>query len=107
MTAPFLLKSCVVSALGFVYPAVCQICDENRATVPEGFVCESCREKVRFIKPPYCHRCGLPYEGEITASFECANCREMNFHFRRARSAVIAGDIVLDVIHRYKCQRAL
>jgi ComF family protein len=31
----------------------------------------------------------------------------MDLHFRSARSAVVAGGMVLEVIHRYKYQRAL
>ena len=50
---------------------------------------------------------GLPYEGDITATFECANCREMDLHFRRARSAVAATGLALEIIHRYKYQQAL
>ncbi len=107
MSAPVSLKSWLDTGLGFVYPEVCQICDGNRATVPEGFVCEFCRQKARAIKPPICRRCGLPYAGDITVPFECGNCLEMDFYFRCARSAVIAGELVLDVIHRYKYLRAL
>ncbi len=62
---------------------------------------------VRFIRPPFCERCGLPYEGDLTTPFECANCREMQLHFRSARSAVAAQGVVLEAIHRYKYQRAL
>jgi ComF family protein len=62
---------------------------------------------VRFIQEPFCQRCGRPYEGEITTQFECTTCREMEWHFHSARSAVVARDPVLEVIHRYKYQRAL
>ena len=65
------------------------------------------RRQVRFIRPPFCKRCGLPYEGEITTAFECANCRDLELHFSSARSAVAAGGMVLVAIHRYKYQRAL
>jgi ComF family protein len=95
------------AALGFIYPPICQICDEERAAVAEGLVCPRCWGQVRFIKPPFCKRCGLPYEGDISAPFECTNCREMELHFRSARSAVTTGGPVLEAIHRYKYQRAL
>ena len=49
----------------------------------------------------------MPYEGEITGPFQCGNCRDLEFHFRSARSAVLTGEFVLDVIHRYKYQQAL
>ncbi len=101
------LKTWVNTALGFIYPNVCQLCGKTRAMPAEGFVCGSCWEQVRFIKPPFCKRCGMPYEGEITASFECTNCRELKLHFRSARSAVSAKGVVRDVILRYKYQREM
>jgi competence protein ComFC len=101
------VKDFAGAALAFVYPEVCQICGEERATSTEGFVCPHCWRQVRFIRPPFCERCGLPYEGHITTAFECTNCREMELHFSSARSAVAARGMVLEAIHRYKYQRAL
>jgi competence protein ComFC len=95
------------AGLGLLYPEICQLCREARATPAEGYVCGDCRAKVRFIQEPFCQRCGRPYEGDITTQFECANCLEMEWHFQSARSAVVARDPVLEVIHRYKYQRAL
>ena len=93
--------------LGFLYPEICQICGEEHATAREGFVCRHCWTQVRFIRPPFCERCGLPYPGDLTAPFECTNCREMKLHFSSARSAVVAHGIVREAIHRFKYQRAL
>ncbi len=101
------IKTAFNAALGFVFPEVCQICEAERATATAGFVCPRCWGTVRFIKPPFCDRCGLPFQGEITSTFECANCRELELHFRSARSAVTTGGPVLEAIHRYKYQRAL
>ena len=101
------LKPWMNAALAFVYPEVCEICGVERTTPAEGFVCARCWKQVRFIKPPFCQRCGLPYAGEITGPFECTNCGEMELHFRSARSAVTTGGPVLEAIHRYKYQRAL
>jgi len=101
------LKRWLDAGLGFFYPPVCQLCYSESATAAEGYVGAHCWQGVRFIKPPYCECCGLPYEGEMTTRFECSNCREMELHFQSARAAVVAGKRVLDVIHRYKYQRAL
>ena len=95
------------AGLSFIYPEICQTCRENRATAAEGFVCVACRSTVRWIQPPICERCGLPFEGAITTTFECGNCREFEPEFSFARAAVVAHDLVLEVIHRYKYQRAL
>jgi ComF family protein len=108
MTAlPANLRGCLDTALGFFYPNVCQCCQANRATPREGYVCAECWTQVRFIRPPFCERCGLPFAGEITAPFECTNCRELELHFSSARSAVVAKTLVLEVIHRFKYSRAL
>src|SRR6185369_12018205 len=88
------------AALGFLYPEVCQVCGEERAGPAEGYVGADCARDARYIVPPFCDRCGLPFDGDITMEFECANCREMELHFRSARSAVKAKGTVLEVIHR-------
>jgi competence protein ComFC len=95
------------AGLGFLYPEICQLCNGARATVAESFVCGGCRAKVRFVERPFCERCGCPFQGQITQTFECANCRDMDLHFSFARAAVVAKDPVLDLIHRYKYHRAL
>lgn len=100
-------KSGLEAILSFLYPEVCQICGLERAGARDGYVGLKCREQVRFIEPPFCQRCGLPFEGAITTSFECSNCRDKRLHFCWARSAVSAKGIALDVIHRYKYQRAV
>jgi len=93
--------------LAFFYPETCQLCRAEHATPGDGYVCARCRSQVQFIKPPFCERCGLPYPGDFTTPFECANCREMELRFSSARSAVVARDVVREAIHRYKYQRAL
>jgi ComF family protein len=101
------LKDWANAALALVYPEVCQLCGEVRAAPAQGFVCADCQAQARFIEPPFCERCGRPYQGDITSPFECADCLEAGWAFQSARSAVVARDTVLEVIHRYKYGRAL
>jgi competence protein ComFC len=101
------LKDFINAGLAFVYPEVCQICGEERATPDECFLCTGCRGSARLIVPPFCRRCGLPFEGAITNAFECSNCRGADWAFSTARSAVVARDQMLEIIHRYKYQQAV
>lgn len=94
------------AALAFVFPEACQHCGRERATAAEGYLCGGCWKNLRFICEPFCQRCGLPYPGAITTAFECANCREMELHFCRARSVIAAQGMALEIIHRYKYRRA-
>jgi competence protein ComFC len=99
---PATLRTWADTALSFIYPDVCQLCHAERATRRQGYVGENCRAEVRWIEAPFCERCGLPFEGEITGTFECTNCREMELHFTSARSAVTARGPVLEAVHHYK-----
>jgi ComF family protein len=101
------VKELLAAGLGLVYPEWCQLCKSARATVGESFICADCRAQIRFIEPPFCDRCGLPFAGAITNEFECSNCQESDWHFSFARSAVVAKDQVLEVIHKYKYNRAV
>ena len=55
------LQAWLNTGLGFFYPEVCQLCLAERAAAGDGFVGARCRAEVRFIRPPWCERCGLPY----------------------------------------------
>jgi ComF family protein len=100
-------KAWLNAGLAFFYPEACQLCGQERAGPAEGYICGRCQSRVQFIQKPYCERCGRPFEGAITSSFECEHCRESKLHFRSARSAVAFKDEAQEVIHRYKYQHAL
>ena len=99
-------QSWLDAGLALLYPEVCQLCQTQRATARDGFVCGKCWSRVRFIRPPFCERCGLPFEGSLTTSFLCTNCHELTLHFTSARSAVVARTVALEAIHRFKYSRA-
>lgn len=95
---------------GLLYPRICALCGEHPARPEEGLVCPECWSRpgcLRFIRPPFCDRCGLPYDGAVTAAFTCGNCAGVDLAFTGARAAVVATEFVLEVIHRYKYGRAL
>ena len=95
------------AALSFFYPEVCQYCEEERATADEGFVGPNCQQEVKLIQRPFCERCGLPFYGAISSAFQCSNCRDLELHFSRARAVASAEGMLLEVIHKYKYDRAL
>jgi competence protein ComFC len=101
------VRQYIEAGLAFLYPECCQLCQKARATRAEGFVCGNCKTTIKLIRPPFCERCGRPFEGAITNRFECENCRDLNLAFTSARSAALAREPLLDIIHRYKYQRAL
>lgn len=97
----------IEALLGLIFPPVCQLCLGERAEARMGFVGARCRARVRPVARPFCERCGLPFSGALSSVFECSNCRDMELHFGWARAAVVANDVVLDLVHAYKYRHAL
>lgn len=100
-------KTWLDAALSFLYPEVCQLCGQEPAPPGHGYVGANCRTHVKLIQPPFCGRCGVPFDGAINTPFECANCHEVDLFFTYARSAVEAHGGMLEIIHRYKYNYAL
>jgi competence protein ComFC len=93
-------------ALDLLYPRNCQICFRAiEAPHSIGYVCADCLRSVRPIRAPFCQRCGLPFRGEITTTFECGNCRDKNYVFERAIAAVTTQGVVRDCVHQFKYAR--
>jgi competence protein ComFC len=91
-----------------IYPHVCEFCGAEEAGPQESFICRKCRERheaVRWVEDPTCAKCGLWFGGEITTTFRCANCSDLNLVFTHARSAVQYSGLVKEVIHRFKYNR--
>ncbi len=95
------------AAAALVYPGICQICRDQRSDAREGFVCTNCRSQVQTVRPPFCSRCGLPHDGDITSNYECGNCLNQAFDFRYARAAVINKSVVQEALRRFKYSGAV
>ncbi len=92
--------------LALFYPEICQVCRAEEAPASANYLGQHCRSQIRFIEPPFCERCGLPFEGDITVSFECANCHDQELYFRAARAAVELAGPIQEVVHKYKYNHA-
>jgi ComF family protein len=95
------------SAVDLIYPLNCLFCYEPLAEAERGVICSSCLGKVKFIEPPFCERCALPFAGAVTESFVCGYCKDLKFHFSRAVAACRAEGVVRTSIHRFKYNREM
>lgn len=94
-------------ALDLVYPRNCQFCLEPLEETDIGVICPACLGKAKWIEPPFCRRCALPFSGKLTEPFDCGYCHKLRFHFTRAIAACRAEGIVRDCIHRFKYHRQM
>ena len=92
------------AAVELVYPRNCQFCTSALDESCAGVICPDCLRGVRFIEPPFCERCALPFDGQPAEVYACGHCRDRVFQFRRALAACTAESIVREAIHRFKYQ---
>jgi ComF family protein len=69
-------------ALDAVLPPRCISCGEIVGEA--GVLCGACWQRITFIAPPFCQRCGLPFPHE--AEGLCAACIAAPPHYDRARA---------------------
>ncbi len=86
-------------ALDLVLPPLCLAC---RKPVGEpGALCPECWGAIRFIGPPLCSRCGLPFE-HTQAIAVCGACLAHPPSFGRARSVMRYDEASKRLILRFK-----
>jgi ComF family protein len=67
-----------------------------------GGVCPSCWAGLRFIGPPCCSRCGLPFEFATPGETACGACLAAPPRFERARSVLVYDDASRPLILGFK-----
>lgn len=86
-------------ALDLVLPPLCLAC---RKPVGEaGALCPECWGAIRFIGPPHCDRCGLPFE-HAQAVAVCGECLARPPAFGRARAVMRYDEASKPLILRFK-----
>lgn len=92
----------VTAALDLLFPRNCQACGQPLTEKEHGVICGVCLATVKWIEPPCCLRCSLPFCGAVEGPFECGYCKEMEFHFSGAVAAALARGVVRLAIHEFK-----
>jgi ComF family protein len=86
-------------ALDLVLPPLCLAC---RKPVSEpGALCPTCWSAIRFIGPPFCARCGLPFE-HAEAVGVCGECLAHPPAFTHARTVMRYDEASKPLILRFK-----
>jgi len=86
-------------ALDLVLPPLCLVC---RKPVGEpGALCPACWGAIRFIGPPLCDRCGLPFEHAQAVAL-CGECMAHPPAFTQARTVMRYDEASKPLILRFK-----
>lgn len=92
------------SFINFILPPRCAICGKI-LSVDKG-ICDTCIDKIEFIKAPICYRCGSPLPMEINSENKhilCGRCLKSKRHLiHLSRSAFIYDDFSKKLILDFK-----
>ena len=86
--------------LDALLPPQCLGCRELLRT--DVALCPSCWGKIRFIAPPLCEGCGLPFPTPAEAGSLCGGCLGRRRLFGRARAAVVYDEASSRLILAFK-----
>lgn len=90
--------SLLSSFLDMIFPPKCTFCD----SISKEAVCPECAEMVKFISPPFCTICGIPFKSDAVKSHTCGDCMKKKRHFSWARGVLLYNDATSKAIHKFK-----
>lgn len=101
LPSPSPLRSVFGQILDVLLPPLCLRC--HVLVDAPGRLCADCWSQIRFITPPFCAACGLPFDVDIGDDAVCGNCARDRPPFTQARAVVVYDDgsrpLILDLKH--------
>ena len=67
-----------------------------------GALCPDCWGRLRFIGPPLCACCGLPFDYDLPVETLCGACHRDRPLFNRARAALVYDDACRPLLLGFK-----
>ena len=92
------MKNIRINPLDYLFPSRCVVCDEVSDSPGEG-ICEKCRDKIVYIKEPYCLKCGKQLKKEEKEY--CGDCEKIRHFFDSGISLYDYGSMS-DSVYRFK-----
>jgi len=96
------LRGVADAVLDLVLPPRCAAC--GALVGATGTVCTSCWQKLSYIGPPLCDRCGVPFVFAPAGPLVCGACIAMPPVFTRARSALVYNESSKSLVLGFKHQ---
>ncbi|MEK7454694.1 MAG: ComF family protein [Pseudomonadota bacterium] len=100
-----LLKTVMRPVMDYALPPRCPGCGAI-VGADHGF-CLDCWSGMRFLGPPCCARCALPFEHEMGEGAACGACLAQPPPFDSARAVLAYGDVARTVALRLKYGRRI
>ena len=85
----------------FFLPPQCPCCERFSEEGKQGF-CSNCLSQIRWIEPPFCSICGIPFISREVETHPCGACVTHRKYFTIARALGAFEGSLQEAIHRWK-----
>ena len=97
---PRLLRDMYETAIAFLYPAECRVCEEFLGATSTPYICNNCWQDVQFLEPPWCDICGMPDINGL-----CDECATTPPRYGKLRSVAFYQTTLQQAIHFFKFEK--
>ena len=85
----------------FFLPPQCPCCEKFLEEGQQG-LCSNCLSEIRWIEPPFCSICGIPFISKEVENHPCGACVTHRKYFTMARAWGAYEGSLQEAIHRWK-----
>ena len=94
------LRDMFETAIVFLYPAKCRVCDDFLGVVSMPYICANCWREMQFLEPPWCDICGTPGVDGL-----CDACAVSPPRYGKLRSIAFYHTTLQEAIHLFKFEK--
>ena len=95
-----LLRDIFETAVVFLYPAKCRVCEEALGVTSMPYICDDCWRDIQFLEPPWCDICGTPGVDGL-----CDACAISPPRYGKLRSIAFYQTTLQQAIHLFKFEK--
>ena len=97
---PSVLREMFETAIVFLYPAKCRVCDDFLGVASMPYICADCWQDIRFLEPPWCDICGTPGVNGL-----CDACATSPPRYGQLRTVALYQTTLQQAIHLFKFEK--
>ena len=95
-----MIQQFVETAITFLFPAQCKVCESNIGLEPIPYLCEDCWDCLKIVTPPWCEICGINNVDGV-----CDVCATTPPRYGKLRTIAFYDTILQKIIHLYKFEK--
>ena len=97
---PNILQQTVETAITFLYPAQCRVCEKQLGLESVPYMCDACWNDIPLIEPPWCEMCGIPNTEDV-----CDACAATPPPYGKLRTIAYYEAALQQAIHLFKFEK--